>query len=339
MEFRPEQFLAMFGGQRGWTRGPGSFVKKDDAVHIANSNDQWEWWYFDFSFDNGYKAAATLHYHNMMMIPHVPTMQLFIYPPDSHPRAKYWALKPGQENYADPDRCLVRMGPMSAEDVGDGCRLKMDMKDLAIDVVLKNQVPSWKPGSGVLWRDEQTNIESGWVVAVPRGRVEGTIRVDGRTIEVSGQGYHDHNFGDTGMENPFWGWYWGRLFDPKYTLIYGWVIPRDEKMPMVAPLMLAKGDQIVLGTDQWTMKVVESQKSEKYGHDLPIKLVLDCRGPGVSIQGGLVTNRVVEELELPRGDGAFHYYRFLAEYEAEIVVDGEKDLVRGETLHELMVLE
>ena len=338
MEYRPEQFLYMFGGQRGWVRNPDNFVRKDDAVHIQNTNDQWEWWYFDFTFDNGYKAAATLHYHNMMMIPHIPTMQLFIYPPDGPPRAKYWALRPDQENFADPDRCLVRMGDMLAEDTGDGYRLKMDMKDLGIDVLLKNEVPSWKPGAGVLWRDDPTNLESGWAVAVPRGKAEGTIRVDGLTMQVTGHGYHDHNWGNSGMENPFWGWYWGRLFDPKYTLIYGWVIPRDEGMPMVSPLMLAKGDKIVLSTDQWNMKVLEEKKSEQYGHDLPMKLALECEGPGVSLKGSLTTNRVVEELKLPRGDSEFYYYRFLADYEAVINVDGEEEKVQGETLHELMVL-
>ena len=339
MKYKPEQFLAMFGGQRGWDREAKTYERRDDAVHIENTDDQWEWWYFDFSFDNGYKAAATLHYHNMMMKPHLPTMQLFVYPPDAPPRAKYWALRPGQENYAAPDRCLVKMGDMLAEDTGNGYKFVMDMKDLAIDVTFQNIVPSWKPGTGVLWKNDETGMETGWVVAVPRGRVQGTLRVDGRTMPVTGHAYHDHNYGNGSMEDPYWGWYWGRIFDPKFTLIYGWVIPRDAGMPVTSPLLLARGEEIILSTDQWQLTVEETKKDEKYGFDMPMRMKLACEGPGVKLDGVMVTNEVVEELRLPRGDGFFHYYRFLADYQATILVDGTKEEVSGETLHELMILE
>ena len=338
MGYKPEQFLSMFGGQRGWDRTGGAFEPKDDAVHIEDTNEQWEWWYFDFSFDNGYKAVATLHHHNMMMMPHIPTMQLFVYPPDGPPKAKYWALRPGQENSVSPDRCLVRMGDMLAEDTGNGYRLVMDMKELAIDVTITNLVPSWKCGSGVLWADQDSGAVTGWTVAVPRGNVKGTLRVEGEAMAVTGQGYHDHNYGTAEMDNPFWGWYWGRIFDPKYTLIYGWVIPKDPEMPVTSPFMLAKGNEIVLSTDQWTMTVEESQKDEQYGFDMPMRLRLTCDGPGVSLDGVLVTNRVVEVQKLPHGESDYYYYRFLADYSAAITVDGETEQVQGEILHELMIM-
>ncbi|MGB9616422.1 MAG: hypothetical protein ACPL7J_03800, partial [Desulfomonilaceae bacterium] len=109
-----KNFLTLFGGARGWDRNPQTYKVTDDAVHIADSNDQWEWWYFDFSFDNGYKAVATFHYHNMMIVPHIPTTQLFVYPPQGKPMAEMWAVRPGQQNYAARDRCEVRMGDFSA---------------------------------------------------------------------------------------------------------------------------------------------------------------------------------------------------------------------------------
>ena len=27
---------------------------KDDAIHLSDSPERWEWWYFDADFDNGY---------------------------------------------------------------------------------------------------------------------------------------------------------------------------------------------------------------------------------------------------------------------------------------------
>ncbi len=339
MQYRSEQFLSMFQGERGWDREARDYEPKDDAVHIEDTNDQWEWWYFDFTFENGYKAAATLHYHNMMMLPHVPTMQLFIYPPDGPPKVKLWAVRPGQENFAAKERCLIRMGDLIAEDTGEEYRLKMDMNDAGIDVTIKNVIRGWKPGTGVLWSDQERGKETGWIVPVPKGSVQGTLKVDGETIDVRGLAYHDHNWGNCPMEDPFWGWYWGRLFDPNYTLIYGWVVPKEKDMPVVSPFMLAKGSEIVASTDRLILTVEESKKDDQYGWDIPMRLRLQCRGQGINVDCLLNTERVVETLALPRGDGFFHYYRFLAGYQATIEVDGETEQVSGETLHEMMIME
>lgn len=339
MSNRDRNFLTLFNGQRGWDRTAETYLPSDDGVHIEDSNDQWEWWYFDFSFDNGYKAVATLHYHNMMMLPHIPTMQLFVYPPTGAPKVRLWALKPGQTNIAASDRCHVQMGQLSAEDTGNGYRLLMDMKDIGLDMKIQNIVPPWKAGTGVLWSDPDIGQETGWIVAVPRGHATGTLKLDGETMEVTGLAYHDHNYGNCAMENVFGGWFWGRLYDPGYTLIYGWVIPRNGDLPVVSPLMLAKGSNIVLSTDNVTLTVEEYQLDKKYGFDLPIRLRLRCNGPGVKVDCQLKTERVVEALELPRGNSFYHYYRFLAKYEGFFLVDGVEEKVSGETLHEAMYLE
>ena len=66
-------------------------------------------------------------------------MQLFLYPPEGPPKVKLWALRPGQENFAAKDRCLVRMGDLMAEDTGEAYRLVMDMKDLSVDLTIKKK--------------------------------------------------------------------------------------------------------------------------------------------------------------------------------------------------------
>ena len=141
------------------------------------------------------------------------------------------------------------------------------------------------------------------------------------------------------MENPFQGWYWGRLFDPKYTMIYGWVIPREEGMPVVSPFMLAKGSEIIVSTDRISVTIEEEKRDDQYGFEMPMRLRIRSQGPGVDLDCLLSTKKVVEALQIPRGDGTFHYYRFLANYEASIEVDGVKEQASGETVHEMMVLE
>jgi hypothetical protein len=330
-------YLSLYAGKRGWVRSPKDYLPKDDGVHIEDTNDQWEWWYFDFSFNNGYKAVVTFHYHNMFLPQHFPTMQLFVYPPNEAPKVKMWALKPGQENSAAGDHCRVKMGDLLAEDTGDGYRLAMDMGKMGLNVTIKNDVPGWKAGSGVLWTDGKN--ETGWVVPIPRGQVTGNLTVDGVTQQVQGMAYHDHNWGDFELEEHFWGWYWGRIFDPKYTLIYSWVIPKEKAAPIVSPFLLGRDGEIVLGTDQIEVTIEESKKDEQFGMEIPQRVRLTCHGEGIHVDGVLTTERVVETLCLPRGENSYHYYRFLATYQASIEIDGQKDEVAGETLHEYMLLE
>jgi hypothetical protein len=332
-------YLALFNGARGWDRKADTYGRSDDGVHITGNEGDWEWWYFDFSFENGWQAVATLHYRNMMLRPHIPTMQLFIYPPEGPPMVKAWAVKPGQICAASKDRCDVNMGGLSARDQGDHYRLSMDMKDVGIDVTIKNVVPSWKAGTGVLWRNPEMGLETGWIVPVPRGEVTGVLKCKGRNMEVRGAAHHDHNYGNCAMETVFKGWFWGRLLASGYTLVYGWVIPRESGRPMVSPLMLAKDDTIVLSTDMMSLTVEESKVDETYGFEMPMRIRIVCEGDGVKLDCVLGAERVVETLALPRGDSFYHYYRFLSEFEARIAIDGKEDTVSGRTLHEAMFLD
>lgn len=60
-----------------------------------------------------------------------------------------------------------------------------------------------------------------WVVAVPRGKINGTLEYKGNKIKFDGIGYHDHNYFPQLKFFPFKmkDWYWGRFFTKNYTII------------------------------------------------------------------------------------------------------------------------
>ena len=45
-----------------------------------------------------------------------------------------------------------------------------------------------------------------WLVQMPRARVSGRMRIDGREVEVRGTGYHDHNWGEWIPADATWNW-------------------------------------------------------------------------------------------------------------------------------------
>ncbi|MBI5583828.1 MAG: hypothetical protein HY892_08380, partial [Deltaproteobacteria bacterium] len=80
-------------------------------------------------------------------------------------------------------------------------------------------------------------------------------------------------------------------------------------------------------------------RDETSGKDYAKTLNIAADAKGVKLQLNVKTTREIESMELPRvTDWKQYYYRFLADYDMKIEIDGQKDRVKGEMLHELMFL-
>ncbi|MEA3221821.1 MAG: hypothetical protein U9P49_01465 [Thermodesulfobacteriota bacterium] len=337
-EKEKKNYLAMWDGGRGAERNPTNYSRRDDGNHIYKSDEYYEWWYFDASFDNSYNMVVTFHYSNVFLRPMIPTVQLMIYKPDGTQTARY-ALCNKDEIYACPEYCDVKMADSWAKDTGDGYELYMKIKGVGAHLIFKNIVPGWKPGTGFLYKDEEVGLVSGWVVPVPHAEVEGELYIKDETIKVKGTGYHDHNWGNCRSYKTFQGWYWGRIHSEKYSLDYGWVLPRDKEAPVVSPLLLARDGEIVLSTDMMHTRLEDFVKDEKTNEEYAKKLTVTSDVKGVNLLLTINTHRVIESMQLPKvADWDQFYYRFLGDYEMNIEVDGVKDHAKGELLHELMIL-
>ncbi|MBA7650215.1 hypothetical protein ES703_58017 [subsurface metagenome] len=313
------------------------YQDKDDGLHPFESEGYYEWWYFDARFDNGYSCVLTWHWRNAFLKPHIPTIQIFTYTPDGKRHIGMAAMEP-EECTAREDRCEVQMGESFARQEDAAYRIKMHAKGIGAELVFRNRLPGWKPVSGFVRHDEAT--EQGWVIAVPRGEVEGKLYIGDEVVPVKGHGYHDHNWGNVNMYDSFRGWYWGHLFDPSYTLIYAWMLPLKEGEPSLPSLYLAKGDTPILATDQFEFIVEKEEVDEVTGKSTARDILLKSRGEGdVQFQCRLNTKRVVESGRLPNvTDWPQYNWRFLADYQAEIKIGDVVDKVSGETIHECLLL-
>ena len=332
-------YLASFDGVPGAERNPANYQRRDDGSHIYTEGDYYEWWYVDCSFDNGYHAVITFHFRNHFLDPIIPTTQVMIYGPDGAQTARFAAWKP-RETFACPDWCDVRMGDGRLRDLGGG---RYDL-ELVIDgagarLTLENVVPGWKLGSGFNYKNEETGKVAGWVVPVPYARAEGELYLDGVTIPVKGAAYHDHNWGNMRLHEICSSWYWGRVHHGDYCVDYGWVLPRDPEAPVVSPLMVARGGEIVLSTNIMRTRLDDFATDPKTMKPYARRLVVSTDNLGVKMELTIETTRLVESMRLPKAAAWDQFYfRFLGDYVLDIQIDGERDLVRGEMLHEYMVL-
>jgi predicted secreted hydrolase len=332
-------YLAYWDGKRGAERNPAGYCRRDDGSHIYhNAPEYYEWWYFDASFENGYHMVAAFHYRNLFLRPMSPSLQLFIYRPDGT-RLENYELVPPERASADPDYCCVTMGESRVRDMGDYYLLDLRIKDCGAGLTFRNEVPPWKPGQGFNYKDEDSGMTAGWVVPVPHGAVEGELFIEGERVPVSGKGYHDHNWGNYPCHRTFRGWYWGRIHHERYTVDYGWVLPREKDAPVASPLMIARPGEIVLSTDRVRAKLRDTRVDGESGHEFAGRLTLGTRELGVEMELDIRTDRILESARLPRvTERDQHYYRFLADYDMRLAVDGSEDRVKGEMLHEYIIL-
>lgn len=337
-EREKKNYLAMWNGQRGAERNPTNYQRRDDGHHIYKSDEYYEWWYLDASFDNGYHMVATFHYMNGFLKPIVPTTQIMIYRPDGTQIARF-AQHNQEEIYAGADYCDVQMGENWLKDTGNGYQMYMKIKGVGARLALKNIVPGWKPGTGFHYKNEEKRMLSGWCVPVPHAEVTGELYLKEETLKVRGTGYHDHNWGNYLFHGNIQGWYWGRIHNQNYTVDYGWVIPKDKEAPVISPLLVARGSEIVLSTDMMDTGLDNFGRDEKTGNSYAQKLTVTTDVKGVKLLLTVDTKRVIESMQLPKTtEWNQYYYRFLANYEMKIAIDGVQDQVRGEMLHELMML-
>lgn len=334
-----ECYLASFNGKRGAERNPTNYQRRDDGNHIYKSDEYYEWWYLDASFDNGYHIVLTFHYMNGFLNPMAPSIQLMIYKPDGTQTARYVLCKP-DEIYAGADYCDVRMGNNRLQDMGDGrYELFMVINGVGARLTFTNIVPGWKLGTGFNYKNEEIGWVAGWTVPVPHARVTGELYLKNETLQVNGVGYHDHNWGNYRCHKTFSGWYWGRIHHNLYSLDYSWVFPRSPEAPIFSPLMIAKGSEIVLSSTIMETKLEDLKKDEKTGKNYANRLIVTTDVLGVTMNLTIQTTRLVEYMQLPKAtDWDQFYFRFLADYTLDLEIDGIKDRVSGEMLHEYMVL-
>lgn len=339
-EKEKRNYLAYFEGDRGAERSGGNFVRRDDASHKYEEDtpEYYEWWYFDAAFTNGYHIVITYHYRNFFLKPMIPSLQFFVYKPDGTRVDRYELCKP-EDVSARPDWCDVTMNKSRILDKGDHYQVSMDINGDGFDLTFTNTVPPWKPGTGYNYKNEEEGLVAGWVVPMPGARVKGKILIKGETVEVEGHGYHDHNWGNYHCSKTFSGWYWGRIHHDRYTIDWGWVLPRRAGMPVASPLLIARDGKIELSTDRMDVQFGTMVKDEKLGKDYPETLHITSNALDVSMDLTIKTTRVVEQMELPKTqEWDMFYLRFLADYEMTVTVDGEAETVTGEMLHEYVIL-
>lgn len=204
-----------------------TYQQWEDGFRTADTNDDpnvYEWWYADFTGEDGTVVSFTLHTRpgdgflpNVTEQDRKPAVTLIITDSDGtdHRVVKTY-------NWSDfssaTDRCNVRVGPFTFAGDLKTYHMRGTDRDLGINLTLTNLVSPFRAGTGFVFLGDTDDYQA-WFAPVPTGKAEGTITVDGKQRPFAGEGYHDHQWGNTAFSNFIEHWRWGRGSVGKYAVV------------------------------------------------------------------------------------------------------------------------
>lgn len=226
---------------------PDAVLPWEDGARTDGGPGTWEWWYFDANLDDGAKLVVVFYTKSFTEVdrPLAPMIRIDLDLPDGTRYDKLGKWKP-EEFAASRDRCDVHIGRNSFSGDLHSYTITAEIEDVTVNVILSGEVPSWRPRTGHIYFGPHDEHEFAWLPAVPKGKVQATYSVGGSTHTASGDGYHDHNWGNAPMTSLINHWYWARGQAGPYTTIASHITAEARYGHSEIPIfMLASGAEII----------------------------------------------------------------------------------------------
>jgi hypothetical protein len=326
----------------------------DHGLHATPHRRAFEHWYFDARLDSGHTVVAFLTKRRPEeRVGCEPSVELIIYSPDGTKRQVNRSYPASEASFATldvdtrigPNRAWVdRSGPLPVQ------HAHLAEEDVVFDLQFHNELPSWMPGRGETHYGEVDHF--GWVVAAPRARVSGTVRIGDLVLDASGIGYADHNWGVGDMKRIIDRWHWGRLYVEDYSLLFANVLTQKRfRHHRSQPLMLAREGEIVLSTGEVELTEGPMVFHEVANREHPTSLRLQVPGRvdlRLEVERVIDAQDLLDEVPIARSRlvkpivhrlvGRPGYLRFDSRFELTVVEDGVEVHRSGSTLHEMVAL-
>jgi hypothetical protein len=200
---------------------PGVIQPWEDGLRTAAADGTFEWWYFDAHLDDG--STVTVEFHTKPpyvspKAPLTPFVLMTVTKPDGT-RTDLTHIADPAQFAAATECCDVTIGRNTFRADGGGYVIHVEFDDVVADFTLRPEIPAWRPETGHVFFGEREEHYIAWLPVAARGAVDAVITIDGRIEELSGTGYHDHNWGNIAPRKILDHWYWGRARVGDYTVV------------------------------------------------------------------------------------------------------------------------
>ena len=322
--------------------------RRDDA-----RPNHWEWWYFDAILDDGTTVVIQFFTKSGMHLKENgdhPSFHIKVTLPDGTLYSESPTFRAKEASYGE-DQCNVRFGSnIFKGDLREYVIHVETTKGIGADLKLTSLSKSYRPGTAYFNFGSEEKYYT-WLCAVPKGEVTGTLTVGGKTTEVHGFGYHDHQWGNVNFLTEWNHWLWARQsFDDYSMLVFDMVSNKNTEYSRF-PIMFIQdkdGNIVFENTHNVTCEVLEEyHDDEASGKDYPKALHYSFENDGKQVDYTLKVKKVLENTGIKNLPAARKlvigflgispsYTRYLASGEL-VFKNGDEAINRsGELIYEFM---
>lgn len=323
----------------------------EDGLRADTGRGFFEWWYFDAQLDDGSTAVIVFMTKEIIARsgPLKPGLKMTITRPDGFKISAAPVFPPAAFS-ASKHSCDIRIGPNWARGDLHTYQLHAQANGMSADLTFTGVVPPWRPRDGKVFFGDRQNYFA-WLPAIPYGTVEGTLTYGGESHNVTGSGYHDHNWGNVSLPDVIDHWYWGRAQFDDYTVIFVEQITRQKYGSQKIPVfLLAKGKRILTGNEAPLKLEKRNFVKHAGGREYPTELDYHWELDNKQVHITLRRPEIIEAVSLlgmlaPWKQKLLrcfinpYYFRFNAEMELKIEFGDIQAHERGPALYELMLLK
>jgi hypothetical protein len=222
----------------------------EDGMRTDGKEGTYEWWYVDAELNDGITVVAVFFtkYKFDLQGPAQPTATLTITYPDGTVIFREISEPAGTVMKSSKEKADVNVGDSYLRYVDGDYELYFHDGTLEFNAMMKNTSPMWRPDTGYNFYGENKDY-MGWFVAQPSSDIQATLTMDGQSTELTGTGYHDHNWGNVAMSDVMNHWYWGRATLEGYTIIFSDVISEENTGYTRLPVGFIAKDGVILADD------------------------------------------------------------------------------------------
>jgi hypothetical protein len=205
--------------------------------------------------------------------------------------------------------------------------LHLAIDNVIADISLHGTTPAWRPKTGYIIARNALGIENNyvWLVAVPAGTVTATLNIGGTIQNLTGVGYHDHDWGNINISNLYHHWYWGRAKLGSYDVDTSYLVSTStynySKIPLF--LLTKNGAKVVddnskvtftmsnIVTDPTTDKPVANDTAYEYNDGTNHYLISFHRVSTImsKMEGTIAYHRFMGTVTLQRDTAAVRSWR------------------------------
>jgi len=278
---------------------PDDINLRDDAFHGADSLHFTEWWYFDSIFDNGYSIQIGIRIVGLANQGLVH-LRLDIYKDGkliSHEIKPYliWEI------FASKEIPLVEL---NGKKIMEGY-IDNETGNMVYDLDIKLDTSSTNLkfiGCTTGWQGRTPGGK--WAVILPRAEVEGSINFNNEKINVSGIGYHDHNWEVTLFTGINFGWHWGKMNSESYTIT--WAKIMTTRFWGQSLLVINEKNEGYINIEPEYIDIQINEYTINQGMLIPYSFTIDAEKGNVSMH----VDMEVIDIHHVRWMGIINYWRY-----------------------------